>query len=70
MRKCDIHTYELKDIGINKKYMVLACARPYCLHYIPPKLGIGKASACPRCHRQYYITRENMVRGYCDECLD
>lgn len=65
------HKYEKRDIGINKKYLVQACALN-CTHYLTIKASVGKASICWKCEKPFVLTKASsrLSKPRCLSCKE
>jgi len=64
------HLYKRVNIGSSKPYLVYACQKPGCSHYLPAQLLVNKKAECPRCGEEYVIEQRHLelVNPHCNFC--
>jgi len=66
-----LHIYKKKHLGRKGDYVVYACIKSDCSHYIQPDLLEGKRAECPRCGEPYTLTKSilGLAFPHCDNCV-
>ncbi len=65
-----LHSYKRKALGRNGSYIVFACVKPMCGHYIVPTLLEGKLAECPRCGQPFTLNKDalGLAIPHCEPC--
>ncbi len=65
-----IHSYRRKALGKDGHYIVYACTKPHCTHYVVPSLLDGKMAECPRCGEPFILGKSSLSLAvpHCDAC--
>lgn len=66
-----IHRYKKKNLSNSSKpYLVWACTKIGCSHYLPKVLLKGKMAECSRCGDPFVITTDTLKLSelHCDDC--
>lgn len=52
-------------------FVVFACQKPACTHWIRHNLAIGKLCECNRCHNPMVLDKETvkLTKPHCQDCI-
>lgn len=68
-----IHRYKRKDLSSDKTkpYVVFACTKPVCTHYIRVDIAEGKMCECNVCGEPMILDKETITRAKprCQNCI-
>jgi hypothetical protein len=69
-----LHLYKRKNLTrdfTKPPFIVLACTKPFCSHWLRIDLAIGKECECNRCHQPMLLDKHTITlsKPHCQKCI-